>query len=297
MKENLDSFLRYMSVDRGMSGHTVENYSFDINDFIRFCEDAGAPARAGEITTRLARRYLANLQKLGRERATISRHVSSLRSYFKFLKTRGVVERNIFKSLDTPKLEKKLPEFLFLDEMESLLNAPAADTPAGLRDRAILELLYSAGLRVSELAGLDIQDLPRPGGDEMTVTGKGRKERIVFTGGRARTAVGAWLDRGRPEFRSEESGSALFLNRLGGRFTVRGVQRTVKKYIHEIALAKHITPHSLRHSFATHLLNNGADLRTIQELLGHASLSTTQIYSHISTERLKETYDRTHPRA
>lgn len=297
MQNYVDRFIEHMRTDKRMSEHTVNAYSLDINDFITWCEGAGQDAAPENIDIRAARRYLATLQREGRARKTIARRISSLRSFFKYLKSAGVVEHNIFKTLDTPKLERKLPEFLYTDEVSALMNAPDCETPGGLRDRAILEMLYSAGLRVSELTALELQHLPSRGGDELLIMGKGRKERIVFVGSQALDAVDRYLENGRPVLLKEAPTSALFLNRSGGRITPRSVQRMIKKYIHEIAITKNITPHSLRHSFATHLMNNGADLRSIQELLGHASLSTTQIYSHISTRRLKDAYDMSHPRA
>lgn len=297
MQQHVDKFIEHMRTDRRMSENTVEAYSLDINDFINWCDGAGQDSSPEKVDIRVARRYLASLQREGRARKTIARRISSLRSFFKFLKAAGVVENNVFKTLDTPKLERKLPEFLYTDEVDMLMDAPEKDTPGGLRDRAVLEMLYSAGLRVSELTSLNLQHLPTKGNDEMTIMGKGRKERIVFVGDRAMEAVDQYLENGRPTLLKDTPTSALFLNRSGGRITPRSIQRLIKKYIHQIALTKNITPHSLRHSFATHLLNNGADLRSIQELLGHSSLSTTQIYSHISTKRLKDTYDKSHPRA
>ncbi len=280
----------------GRSPNTVDAYARDLNDFARFCEESGGGVGPREVDLKLARRYLAELKRDGRARTTIARRVSALRSFFKFLKRQGVVERNIFVSLDSPRLPKKTPEYLFVEEVSSLLKAPDAETPAGLRDRAILELLYSSGMRVSELVSLNLADL-KPGSPELRVVGKGNKERIVFVGDPAHAAVEEYLKNGRPLFGAAQDGRALFLNKNGGRLHVRGVQRVVEKHINRTAILKKISPHSLRHSFATHLLNGGADLRTVQELLGHASLSTTQIYTHISAERLRKTYDETHPRA
>jgi len=297
MERHLDDFINHLLVDRGMSPHTAEAYSLDVIDFMNFLSESGPGRDARDVDTRLARRYLAVLKKRGCDGSTVRRRVSALRKFFDFLKRKGKVESNVFRTIETPKKDRKLPEHLFTGEIEALMEAPDAGTPGGMRDRAILEIMYSTGLRVGELVGLDIDDLPPAGSDEMRVTGKGRKERIVFVGERAAAAAAEYLESGRPAMAKDKSGDALFLNRLGTRLTARSVQRMVKKYIHRIALSKNITPHSLRHSFATHLLDNGADLRTIQELLGHSSLSTTQIYSHISAERLRETYEKTHPRA
>lgn len=279
-----------------MSRHTVDAYSRDLNDFLEFCETQGAGKSPRDIDTRLARRYLADLRRRGRARTTISRRISALRSFFKYLKKERVVAANVFSALDTPRLEKKLPEHLYAEEVSALLKAPDAETPAGLRDRAILEVLYAGGLRVSELVSLNLGDIDRAG-PELRVLGKGDKERIVFIGEPARRAVADYERDGRPKLGVRQDAEALFLNKSGRRLGARGVQRIVDKYVKQTAILKNITPHSLRHSFATHMLNAGADLRTVQELLGHSSLSTTQIYTHVSTARLRKTYDTSHPRA
>jgi len=295
VKDHIDKYIRHLNINLGRSEHTADAYSRDLNDFLRFCEKSGAPSSPADVDIKLARRYLADLKREGRSRATMARRVSALRSFFKFLKREGVVEKNVFAALDIPRRPKKTPEFLFAEEVSALLKAPD-ETPAGLRDKAILELLYSSGIRVSELVSLNISDI-NPGRPELRVIGKGRKERIVFIGAPARRATMDYIARGRPELGVTQDNSALLLNKSGGRLSTRGVQRVVEKHINKIATAKRISPHSLRHSFATHMLNAGADLRTVQELLGHASLSTTQIYTHVSSERLRKTYDDAHPRA
>jgi integrase/recombinase XerC len=296
MKNHIDRFTRHLKINIGRSPNTVDAYSRDLNDFAGFCERTGASSDPAAVDIKLARRYLAELKRDGRARTTIARRVSALRSFFKFLKKEGVVEKNIFSSLEVPRRMKKIPEVLFLEEAAALLKAPDGTTPAGLRDRAILETLYSSGVRVSELVSLNLGDI-KPDRPELRVVGKGRKERIVFVGAPARAAIGEYIARGRDKLGIAQDGKALFLNKNGGRLTVRGVQRVVEKYINQIASAKKVSPHSLRHSFATHLLNAGADLRTVQELLGHTSLSTTQIYTHVSGERLRKIYDDAHPRA
>ncbi len=297
MKNYIKQFIDHLEYDRGLAKNTTAAYKRDINDFVNFCSDAEIAATPRDIGIREARRYLAELNKKNMKRTTIARRVSALRAFFKYLKAKKVVEHNIFSTLDTPRLERKLPDFLYMEEAGMLMDAPPANTPGGLRDRAILEMLYSCGLRVSELVALDLYDVPADGRDEIRIKGKGGKERIVFVGDKSRQAVEIYILKGRPQLSARDTTHALFLNRFGSRLTARSVQRLIKKYIHIIAIDKNITPHSLRHSFATHLLNNGADLRAIQELLGHSSLSTTQIYSHISTKRLRETYEKTHPRA
>jgi integrase/recombinase XerC len=296
MKEYIEKYIRHISIDRGMSPHTAEAYRRDLEDFSGFLERVDAGGSPEAVDLKIARRYLAELKRAGRERTTIARRVSALRSFFKYLKKEGVVKKNIFSALETPRLEKKIPDFLNLEEVSALMESADISTPGGLRDKAALELIYSSGLRVSELAALNLGDVG-PERPELRVVGKGRKERIVFVGGAARRAVADYVAGGRAKLGTGQDPDALLLNRFGGRLTVRGVQRIVEKHINRTAILKKISPHSLRHSFATHLLNAGADLRTVQELLGHSNLSTTQIYTHISTERLKKTYDETHPRA
>ncbi len=299
MKDNIDTFISHMAIDRAMSPETVEAYSSDINDFIRFCDENAMSAAASDIDVRTIRRYLAHLRTAGMARATVARRVSALRSFFKFLAQRDIIVSNVFSVIESPRSSRTLPEHLYGDEIETLLAAPDISTPSGQRDRAILELLYSTGLRVSELSALDITDIPLMPKSDMTILGKGRKERIVFIGTHARSAVEKYITEGRCIHIKENAdhSGALFLNKSGTRISVRSIQRMMGKYIHAAAIAKHITPHSIRHTFATRLLENGADLRSIQELLGHSSLSTTQIYSHISDRHLKETYKKTHPRA
>ncbi len=295
MKDFIDKYIRHLEINLGRSEHTTDAYSRDLNDFLRFCEKTGARSSPADVDLRLARRYLADLKRSGRSRATMARRVSALRSFFKFLKREGIIDNNVFAALDIPRRPKKTPEFLFAEEVSALLKAPD-ETPAGLRDKAILELLYSSGMRVSELVSLNISEI-NPERPELKVMGKGRKERIVFIGAPARRAAVEYITNGRPKLGLTQDKSALLLNKSGSRLSVRGVQRVVEKYINRIAALKRISPHSLRHTFATHMLNAGADLRTVQELLGHTSLSTTQIYTHISSERLRKTYDDAHPRA
>lgn len=297
MKDHLDAFLNYLGNERQASPHTLDAYSRDIAFFIDFLEHNGYAAEAPVITIRQVRHYLGALRREGLEQATAARRLSALRTFFKYLKKQGVVELNPATLVESSRRERKLPEHLFDAEIRALLDAPAMRTPSGLRDRAMLEMLYATGLRVSELACLDVHDV-RDGGGQLRVIGKRGKERIVFVGGAATDSVAAYVEHGRPGLAQPgDAEPALFLNRSGGRITVRSIQRMVKKYIHEIALVRDITPHSLRHTFATHMLEGGADLRTVQGLLGHSSLSTTQIYTHVTNERLKDVHSLTHPRA
>lgn len=296
MKNIVDKYLTHIAVDRGMAENTVAAYRRDLADFIKFCELTKNISTPDSVDVTIARSYLAKLRRDNCARTTVSRKVSALRSFFRYLKKSGHVISNPFAAIDTPKKDKYAPNVPDIEEISALLKAPNKSTPAGLRDKAILELLYAGGLRVSELVSLNIHDI-RKNDPEFRIVGKGGKERLVFAGENARTAVYDYIDKGRPKLGVRQDGEALFLNKSGGRLTARSVQRILEKYVSAIATMKNITPHSIRHSFATHLLNSGADLRAVQELLGHASLSTTQIYTKVSAERLKKTYDQTHPRA
>lgn len=289
-------FLEYLKHERAYSPHTLEAYASDINHFLDWFDGRGLIGGLRELSVREARGYLALLHQEGAAPATVARRLASLRSFCRFLKKRGELKSNVFLLLETPRRTKTIPEYLRGDEVDALFAAPDVEKPDGLRDRAILELLYATGMRVSEIASLNVDNIG--GGDELRIIGKRRKERIVIVAEESREWALRYAREGRPRLLAEESAEkALFLNKYGGRLTVRSVQRMLKKHIATAALAKNITPHSLRHTFATHLLSAGADLRSVQELLGHASLSTTQIYTHIPGRELKSTYDRSHPRS
>ncbi len=277
-----------MQGERGASPHTIAAYERDLNQFFDFI-DQWFPETDGMVDVQLLRWYLASLWRKGLARATISRKLAALRSFYRYLARMGAVSSPAALDLATPKRDRPLPKFLEKDEAEALLNGPNETTPLGMRDRAILETLYGGGLRVGELVDLNLTDLNLARG-QLRVMGKGRRERICLVGRRAVNALQLYLTEGRPKLKSPRSGDALFLNCQGGRLTARGVQMIVRKY-------GDVSPHALRHSFATHLLEGGADLRAVQELLGHASLSTTQIYTHVTAERLRSVYERCHPRA
>lgn len=298
-----ERFYDHLALEKSASPHTLLNYRRDLGQFLSFWR-ARSPDSAEhpweQVDVSLVRRYLAYLQQRGYSRRSIARKLAALRSFFRFLVREGRVAGNVFRLVHTPKLEKKLPRFLDEDEMATLLRQPDPGEPLGLRDRAILELLYASGLRVSELCALDLRDVDHSDGD-VRVTGKGRKDRQVPVGSHALGALAEYLRSGRPAIvaRARSSGqseAALFLNHLGTRLSPRSVARLVQKYVRAAALVRGCTPHTLRHSFATHLLGRGADLRDVQELLGHASVSTTQIYTHVSQERLRQVYRRSHPR-
>ena len=283
-------FLNYLKVEKNMSMHTVLNYSIDLRDISKFLGDS---AEIEKIDYLALRKFLADLKLRNYSHRTIARKFACLRSFFKFLYREGYIKSNPISGLSTPKLERKLPVFLDESEVAKLLEAPPTDALAGLRDRAMLETLYSSGLRISELVGLNIDNIDFIGG-VLKVLGKGRKERLVPIGDRALKCIRAYLEKRGVESLDKK---AVFLNKSNSRLTDRSVRRTLEKYIHITSLREDISPHTLRHSFATHLLNRGADLRSVQELLGHMNLSTTQIYTHVTAERMKAVYNKAHPRA
>jgi integrase/recombinase XerC len=285
----ISKFINYLKTERNYSAHTISNYQRDIRFLINFLK--------GKKTGRsAAREYLLALEKKRYSRRSIARKLSSARSFFRFLAREKLADQNPFENLLTPKLPKKLPNFLYPEELQSLLDAPEQKDPRGLRDRAILEVLYGTGLRVTEIKRMNINDVDFNEG-EIKVLGKGSKERIVLFGSHARNALERYLKEGRPGLAAGKKSPALFINRRGSRLTTRSVERMIVHYAKKAGLTKTVTPHTLRHSFATHLLSGGADLRMVQELLGHVSLSTTQVYTHITKERLKEVYDSAHPRS
>jgi integrase/recombinase XerC len=302
MEELLAEYLRHLALEKNASEHTVKSYREDLTQALDFFRErlkvqTVAPE---QLTTRLFRAYLAWLHEQQYARSTIARRVASLRSWCRFLCRQGVLASNPAVGLRGPRQDRKLPHFLTRADMLRLLDAPPGDMPLGLRDRAILESLYSAGLRVSELTGLDLGDVDLDSG-LATVRGKGRRERLALFGPQAVEALQAWLaartallqQRGPAALRTE----ALFLNKSGSRLTTRSVGRLLEKYLKIAGLDPRTSPHTLRHSFATHMLDAGADIRSVQELLGHRNLTTTQIYTHVTTQRLRDSYHRAHPRA
>lgn len=286
MERYIEKFCTYLDVEKNYSRHTLLNYRMDLEEFGRF---VGATSLE-KIDYLLLRRFLARLRERQLRPKTLARKLSSLRSFFKFLQRENLLVNNPAVLLMSPKMEKKLPHFLTEEEMTRFIEAPSLEEESGKRDRAILEILYSTGIRVSELAGLNTGDVDLIG-NIVKVAGKGRKERLAPLGDKASGALKDYLDSRR------QKTEILFLNRGGSRLSDRSVRNIVNKYIVRTGLSYKISPHTLRHTFATHLLNRGADLRSVQELLGHVSLSTTQIYTHVTTDRLKKVYDRAHPRA
>ena len=294
----LVQFERYLSVERNLSTHTQRNYLNDLRQFSEFLRRE-YPARGLEAVDNLTiRSYLGALYKKNKK-SSIARKLASLRSFFKFLVRKDMLEEDPTSLIATPRREKHMPSFLSVDEMFALLSMPDEATLAGIRDRAIMETLYSSGLRVSELVGMNEENLDANLGI-IKVLGKGRKERIVPIGEKALVAVQDYLlARKERDTRpcSSPSKLPLFKNLRGGRLTARSVARIINRYIEQCGIVKNISPHALRHTFATHMLDAGADLRAIQELLGHVSLSTTQKYTHVSVSRLMETYDKAHPKS
>lgn len=298
MRTAIERFIEYLRVERNASPLTLKSYEEDLITLVLYFEETeGRSLELGEITTLELRRFIADLQQAGYAKSTISRKLACLRSFFRFAVREGWVEANIAKPLRNPRAGRKLPHFLSADEITTLLEAPSATTSSGLRDRAILETMYSSGLRVSELVGLSLEDLDFPAG-LIRVRGKGRKERLSPLGSHAQKALKKWIAKRKPDPKAgKEDTCAVFLNRFGRRLTSRSVGRMLEKCLKQCGLDQRTSPHTLRHSFATHLLDRGADIRSVQELLGHKSLITTQIYTHVSTARLREVYEAAHPRA
>ncbi|MBW2560023.1 MAG: tyrosine recombinase XerC [Deltaproteobacteria bacterium] len=295
MEDAIKTFGIHMEVERNLSYHTRRSYLSDLGQFRAFLVENGVD-RPCDVDQMVVRTFLASLYRGKTKKVTISRKVASLRAFFRYLLREGVIRYNPAQTVQAPKTDKYLPSFLSIDEVFSLLKVKFEPGISGLRDQAIIELLYSAGVRVS---GLNVADVDFSGG-LAKVRGKGRKERIVPIGGPALSALRVYID-GRTETgknRTEVNRELpLFLNRAGSRLTPRSVRRIIDKYITLSGVGKKISPHALRHTFATHLMDAGADLRVIQELLGHESLSTTQKYTSVSVTRLMEVYDKSHPRA
>ena len=297
MQKSIAQFLRYLRVERGASEHTLKSYREDLFSLADYLadEDGRAP-QPHSITTHELRGYVSALGEAGYAKTTMARHLAAMRSFFRFGQREGWIDHNPAKALRNPRKQRHLPHFLSTSEINRLLSAPDVATPLGQRDRAILETIYSAGLRVSELVGADDRDLDLAGGF-MRVRGKGKKERLAPLGSYAVKAIRNWTAARTLASETENGQSPVFVNRFGNRLTTRSVARMLEKYLKQAGLDQRTTPHTLRHSFATHLLDRGADIRSVQELLGHKSLVTTQIYTHLSTANLRAAYEKAHPRA
>lgn len=296
-KHDLENFRSYILVEKNFSKHTAKAYYSDIMDFLLWLGDTALE----NVNFSKVREYLHFIQKFNYKKTTLARKIASLRTFYKYLYREKRVESNPAMNLNSPKRPKQLPKFLTPYEVEQILNNITIDTPAGYRNKAILELLWATGMRVSELSGLNFEDLNLEN-NEIRVFGKGSKERIILVTDRAKTYLQRYIETARPlvakGYRTENNeNSPVFINNTGFRLQTRTIRNVINEIVEKIQLPKHVTPHVFRHSFATHLIENGADLRVVQELLGHASISNTQIYTHVSSQHLKEVYNETHPRA
>lgn len=301
LEKYTNDFLTHLRVEKSASPFTLISYKTDLEQFFDFlagyCQVDKDDIPLACLNHLTAREYVGQMQKHNLSRSTIARKLAALRSFVKYLCRENILDGNPIANVSTPKQEKRLPRFLYPLETNLLLDAPDTSQVAGLRDKAILETLYAAGVRVSELVGINVPDLDL---DEnwIKIRGKGGRERLAPLGNPARDAIENYLRRGRPYLlaASEDDTAALFLNKSGTRLSVRSIRNIINKYVEQTTLNQKVSPHTLRHSFATHMLNSGADLRAVQELLGHVKLSTTQIYTHLTKDRIKAVHDQNHPR-
>ncbi|WP_141433402.1 site-specific tyrosine recombinase XerD [Bacillus sp. 03113] len=297
MKDQLKDFIHFLLVERGLSKNTMISYERDLNYYINYLINVEEMKSLNEVQRIHIIHFLALLKEQGKSSKTIARHIASIRSFHQFLLREKAVDQDPTVHIETPKTERTLPKVLNMEEVETLLDSPQTNDHFGLRDKAMLELLYATGIRVSELIGLNQGDVHLSMGFVRCI-GKGNKERIIPIGQAATNAIENYIDKGRFHFISKKNiEDALFLNHHGKRLTRQGFWKILKRLANEAGIQKELTPHTLRHSFATHLLENGADLRAVQEMLGHADISTTQIYTHVSKTRLKDVYSKFHPRA
>ncbi len=290
MERFIEKFSKYLTVEKNYSEHTLRSYRSDLKELADFLKNKD-PKNINHLDLR---RFLAELRRKTRSKRTIVRKLGAIRSFFRFLSREKHIKTNPADSVFTPKMDKKLPEFLDLENTLKLVTAPPLDNILGLRDRALLEVLYSTGIRVSELVGLNEENVDLIGG-MVKVRGKGKKERIALLGSEGQRAIRNYVKE--KHSRIPGVSGALFINKRGTRLSDRSVRRIIGKYVRQCSIEQKISPHSIRHSFATHLLDNGADLRSVQELLGHKNLSTTQIYTHLGSQRIREIYSKAHPRA
>jgi len=293
MQEIFNKYIDYLQAERNMSGYTVRNYSRDLRDFFDFVMGRGITSLK-DVDKRVLRSYLSQLTAEGRAKSGIARRLSAIRSFYRYLLREEMITASPAATTTSPKLDRRLPAFLTVDEAKRLVESPDLSKPQGQRDRALLELLYASGLRVSELVNMNVEQL-NLATNEIRVWGKGSKERVVLIGAPAAHALSTYIQQGRRELLGERRNNALFVNRYGGRLPARTVQKILEKYARNIN--KKVHPHMLRHTFATHLLDGGADLKVVQELLGHADLSSTQIYTHVTQSRARKIYLSAHPMA
>lgn len=300
LSQHVDGFLDHLRVEKSASHLTLISYKTDLIQFFNFlaghCQVKPEEIPLNCLNHRNVREYINLMQNQELSRSTMARKLAALRSYVRYLCRENVLEGNPIANVSTPKQGKRLPRFLYPMEARLLMDAPNISKPSGMRDKAILETLYAAGVRVSELVGINIPDLDMD--DKwIKIRGKGGKERLAPLGSQAEEAINNYLQNGRPRLLGSATDTgALFLNKFGQRLSVRSIRNITNKYVEQIALNQKVSPHTLRHTFATHLLNGGADLRSVQELLGHVKLSTTQIYTHLTKDRIKTIHEETHPR-
>lgn len=293
-RESIEAFLTHALAEEGLARNTVDAYRRDLGEFAGFAAARGAGSPA-DVTRAGITLYLVTLRRHGRAAATIKRRAAAIRAFYRFLLREELLDADPTVNLAPPKLPRRLPKVLSVEEVGRLLTTPDAATPAGMRDRAMLELMYASGLRVSEATTLNLGDIDL-GHELVRCVGKGSKERLVPVGTQAIKALRTYLAHGRAALVKRRPGQALFVNQHGGRLTRQGCWKLIRLYARRAGIAKPLTPHVLRHSFATHLLERGADLRAVQEMLGHASVATTQVYTHVTRDHLRDVYARAHPR-
>ncbi|MDP4083796.1 MAG: site-specific tyrosine recombinase XerD [Bacillota bacterium] len=297
MQDQLKDFMHFLIVEKGLAKNTIISYERDLNSYLQYLKNVENISELNDVTRVHIVHFLGILKEQKKSSKTLARHIASIRSFHQFLIRDKATEHDPSVHIESPKMERSLPKVLNLQEVEVLLDSPKIKDHFGFRDKAMLEILYASGIRVSELIGLNQGDIHLTMGF-LRCIGKGNKERIIPIGKTAANALEQYLDKGRPYFLTKKSSEeALFLNNRGKRLTRQGFWKILKKLAMEAGISKELTPHTLRHSFATHLLENGADLRAVQEMLGHADISTTQIYTHVTKTRLKDVYSKFHPRA
>ncbi|MFZ7945127.1 MULTISPECIES: site-specific tyrosine recombinase XerD [Bacillaceae] len=297
MEDQLKNFMYYLTVEKALAKNTIVSYERDLKSYLQYLKNIESIQLLNEVQRVHIIHFLAFLKDQGKSTKTLARHIASVRAFHQFLLRDKAADQDPSVLLETPKLERAQPKVLSLQEVEILLDAPNLHDHFGMRDKAMLELLYATGIRVSELIGLDLEHIHLTMGFVRCI-GQGNKERIIPIGRTATEAIGHYLEHSRPHFvTAKHHDNALFLNHQGHRLTRQGFWKILKKLAIKAGITKELTPHTLRHSFATHLLENGADLKAVQEMLGHADISTTQIYSNVSKTKLKDVYSKFHPRA
>lgn len=296
MQDHLKDFIHFLVVEKGLASNTVISYERDLKSYLLYLNKVEEMSSLDAVTRSTIIQFLKFLTEKGKSAKTIARHIASIRSFHQFLLREKVTNQDPTVHIDRPKQEQKLPQVMSLEEVQALLDSPDTSKAFGMRDKAMLELLYATGMRVSELISLNLSDVHLTMGFVRCI-GKGNKERIIPLGSMAQSAITTYIEESRSQLLKKKTTDALFVNLYGNRLTRQGFWKILKKLTKEASIEKELTPHTLRHSFATHLLENGADLRAVQEMLGHADISTTQIYTHVTKTRMKDVYSMFHPRA